>query len=72
MSATIKRATFSVSHLYSQVLVKYEETRLIARIPDSGRPTKITAEVKALVKAKMQEDDEITAIQFHALLVSQG
>ena len=56
----------------AKFLTKYEETGSIARTPGSGRPSKITAEIKALVEAKMQEDDETTALQLHALLVSRG
>ena len=35
-----------------------------------GRPSKITMEMKAIVEVKMREDDETTAYQLHALLVS--
>ena len=42
------------------------------RKPGSGRPSKITAEVKALVEQQMRKDDETTAYQLHALLVSKG
>ena len=56
----------------AKFLSKYEETGLIARTPGSGRPSRITAEIKALVEAKMQEDDETTALQLHVLLVSRG
>ena len=56
----------------AKFLTKYEETGSIARTPGSGRPSKITAEIKALVEAKIQEDNETTALQLHALLVSRG
>lgn len=56
----------------AKFLDKYEETGSIARAPGSGRPTKITAEVKEIVEAKMREDDETTAYQLHALLLSRG
>ena len=39
-------------------LRRYEETGYIQRKPGSGRPSKVTAEVKVTVEAKMQEDDE--------------
>ena len=50
---------------------KYEEAGLIARTPGPGRLSKITVEIKILVKAKMQKDYETTAMQLHALLVSR-
>ena len=53
----------------AKFLSKYKETGSIARSPGSGRPSKITAKIKALVKVKMQEDDKTTALQLHALLV---
>ena len=39
------------------------------RRPGSGRPSKITLEMKEIVEAKMREDDEAAAYQLHALLV---
>lgn len=69
----LQKEQLSVSRVgIAKFLSKYEETGSIARTPGSGRPTKITAEVKALVEAKMQDDDETTAIQLHALLSSRG
>ena len=53
-------------------LQKYRETKSIVRRPGSGRPTKMTTEVKALVEQKMREDDETTAIQLHTILVRSG
>ena len=44
----------------------------IGRCPGSGRKTKITPEVLAIVDNKMREDDETTACQLHALLNSKG
>ena len=44
----------------------------IARNPGSGRPSKITAEVKRIVDEKMEEDDETTAVQLHQLLINKG
>ena len=69
----LQKEQLSVSHVgIAKFLSKYKETRSIARTPGSGRSSKITAEIKALVEAKMQEDDETTALQLHALLVSRG
>lgn len=53
-------------------LNKFEKTGTIARSPGSGRPSSITADVKALVEQQMRHDDETTAAQLHALLVREG
>ena len=53
-------------------LQKYKETRSIERRPGSGRPTKMTAEVRALIERQMRDEDETTAVQLHALLASNG
>jgi len=41
-------------------------------MPGSSRPTKITPETIAIVEAKMQADDETTAVQLSELLVKSG
>ena len=48
---------------------KFERTGSIARTPGSGRPTKMTEEMKAIVEERMREDDETIALQ---LLNSKG
>ena len=53
-------------------LDKYRSTGTIRRTPGSGRPTKMSAEVMALVEQQMRSDDETTASQLHALLVREG
>ena len=53
-------------------VMKYLETGSITRRPGSGRPSVITAEVKAIVDEQMEADDETTAYQLHRLLVSRG
>ena len=53
-------------------LQTFRQTGSIARRPGSGRPTKITADMKRLVEQQMREDDETTAVQLHALLVRNG
>ena len=53
-------------------LKKFKETGCITRSPGSGRPSKVTAEIKAIVEQKMREDDETTASQLHKLLVERG
>ena len=50
---------------------QYEQAGSILRRPGSGRPSKITSEVKAIVE-QMQLDDETTAFQLYALLTSRG
>ena len=47
----------------------YAATHTIQRRYGSGRPSKITAEVKALVDQQMIQDDETTAYQLHQLLL---
>ena len=56
----------------AKFLKKYEETGSIARRLGSGRPTKVTAEMKALVDRTMEEDDEATSTQLHSLFMSCG
>ena len=56
----------------AKFLKKVKATGSISRTPSSGRPSKITGEMKEIVEAKMREDDETTASQLHALLVSRG
>ena len=50
----------------------YQDTGAISRKPGSGRPSKITAEIKAIVDDQMIRDDETSAYQLHQLLVSKG
>ena len=50
-------------------LQKHREMNNIERIPGSGRATKMTAAVKALVERQMRDDDGTTAVQLHALLL---
>ncbi len=56
----------------AKFLKRYTETSTIARRPGSGRPSKITAEVKQIVEEQMRADDETTAHQLHALLNQRG
>ena len=56
----------------AKLLKKFQQTGSIARRPGSGRPSKITAEIKALVEQKMRSDDETTAVQLHAMLREHG
>ena len=56
----------------AKFLTRYGQTGTIARLPGSGRPTKVTQEVKSIVERQMRADDETTAHQLHALLSSKG
>ena len=53
-------------------LCRFSERGCILRKPGSGRPSKITANIKSIVDHQMEVDDETTAHQLHALLVSKG
>ena len=53
-------------------LKKFLQTGTITRRLGSGRPSKITTEVKQIVEQQMQLDDETTATQLRQLLVSKG
>ena len=55
-----------------KMLKRFEETGTIRRIEGSGRPSKITSEVKTIVDAQMRLDDETTAVQLYALLLEKG
>ena len=59
-------------HTIARFIRRYEQTQTIARKEGSGRPSKITAQVKQLVDSAMREDDETTATQLHNLLTSNG
>ena len=49
-----------------------KETGSIGRRPGSGRPSKITEEIKQIVEEQMRKDDETSAFQLHTLLLSRG
>ena len=51
---------------------RYQLNGTIHRRPGSGRPSKITADVLRIVDAKMDEDDETTAVQVQKLLAEKG
>ena len=50
-------------------LQKHRETKNIRRRPGSGRLTKMTAAVKALVERQMRDDNETTAVPLHTSLL---
>ena len=61
-----------VSHVgIYRFLKRFEKCGTLARDRGSGRPSKITVEVKRIVEA-MQLDDETTAVQLRALLAQKG
>ena len=51
---------------------RFKESGCLLRRPGSGRPSKLTAEIKAIVEQQMRTDDETTAYQLHALLTAKG
>ena len=53
-------------------LRKFEETGSITRTVGSGRPLKVTAEIKQIAEKQMCKDDEATAYQLHHLLSEKG
>ena len=56
----------------SKFLKKFRETGCIQRRSGSGRPSKISAEIKEIVEEQMRADDETTATQLHHLLQQRG
>ena len=54
------------------MLKRFEEYGTIQRLPGSGRPSKVTAAVKAIVDQEMRRDDETTAVQLYAVLKHKG
>lgn len=46
--------------------------REMARKPGSGRPSKLTTEMKLIVEEQMRKDNETSTYQLHQLLVSKG
>ena len=53
-------------------LERFKASGCLMRKPVSGRPSKITREIKAIVEQQMRLDDETIAYQLHRLLVSKG
>ena len=56
----------------AKFLKRYLQDGTILRRVGSGRPSKITAEVKAIVEEQMRLDDGTTAFQLHRLLNEKG
>lgn len=77
-SNKIRKVLFDEDHiLVSRVTVwkflrNYAKTQNLARKEGSGRPSKVTPEVKAIVEHHMKVDDEMTAYQLHKVLTDYG
>ncbi len=56
----------------AKFLKQFREDGTILRRVGTGRPSKVTAEVKAIVEEQMRLDDETTALQLHRLLTEKG
>ena len=56
----------------ARFLRRFQQTQTIAQKEGSGRPSKITPEVRYIVDQAMKNDDETTATQLHKLLTAQG
>ena len=71
-------SAFRVEGMYTcrstvgRFLKRFLATGTISRKEGSGRPSEITEEVLELVEQAMKADDETTATQLHALLVSHS
>ena len=55
----------------AKFLKRFREDGTILQRVGSGRPSKVTAEIKAIVE-QMRLDDETTAFQLHRLLTEKG
>ena len=53
-------------------LMWYSTSGTIARLLGSGRPSKVTAEVKRIVEKQMRTDDRTMAHQLSMLLLAKG
>ena len=53
-------------------ICRFCERGSVLRQHGSGRPSKITVEVKMIVDDQMELDDETTAYQLHTVLVNRG
>ena len=56
----------------AKFLKRFVDDGTILRRIGSGRPSKITAEIKTIVDEQMKRDDETTAFQLHRLLTEKG
>ena len=73
ISKQLKEENIRVSRVAVYKFLKtYKATKTIRRREGSGRPSKITPEIKRLVDERMEKDDETTATQLHQLLLENG
>ena len=56
----------------AKLIKRLNETGSFERRPGSGRPSKITPQMEAIVEAQMRQDDETTAVQLSVLLCEKG
>ena len=56
----------------AKFIKKFQDTGNINRRVGSGRPSKVTSEIKQVVEEQMQQDDETTAVQPHCILTDKG
>ena len=56
----------------AKFIKKFQDTGNINRRVGSGRPSKITSEIKQIVEDQMWRDDETTAVQLHRILTDKG
>ena len=55
----------------AKFIKKFQDTGNINRRVGSGRPSKVTSEIKQVVEEQMQQDDETTAVQLHRILTDK-
>ena len=53
-------------------LQKFSESGCLLRHPGCGHPSKVTADIKAIVEQQMRLDNETTAYQLHGILTAMG
>ena len=56
----------------AKFLRRFTESGSLSRWAGSGRPSKVTAEIREIVEEQMQRDDETTAHQLRCLLRQRG
>ena len=68
----VKEKLFASRQGVKKFLRHYQKSGTIGRSPGSGRPSKITEQVRQMVEPQTRSDDESTAYQLQALLRSKG
>ena len=56
----------------AKFIKKFQDTGNINRRVGSGRPSKVTSEIKQVVEEQMQQDGKTTAVQLHCILTDKG